>query len=129
MLAFFLTQELMALSESEDDRSIAILGAEQSFGIEKDLNKTRQNSRSRRSVGSTGHSLGEASSHSQGQSYPQDDRLSQELRRMKTSLKSSIEAVSNRVYQLEANCAGPPAKKRAMTESHSHWAACNDMVD
>ena len=116
-------------SESEDERVIAISGAEQSLGVEKDLYKTGQSSGSRRSLGSAGQSLGEASSCGQGQSYPRDDRLIQELRKMESSLKSSIEAVSNRVRRLEADRAGPPAKKRATTESSSHWADRDDMVD
>ena len=47
---------------------------------------------------------------------------------MESSLKSSIEAVSNRVLRLEADRAAP-AKKRATTESRSHWADRDDMVD
>ena len=39
-IGLFLAQELMALSESEDERYIAISGAEQSLSIEKHLNKT-----------------------------------------------------------------------------------------
>ena len=120
----------MASSESEDEGIIYVsVDVEQSLGVDTDPKKAGQSSGSLGLKRSVGHSLDKASVRGPGQSSPQDDRLIQELRRMESSLKSSIEAVSNRVDRLEANCAGPPLKKRATTESRRHWADRDDTVD
>ena len=48
---------------------------------------------------------------------------------MESSLKSSIEAVLNRVERLEAKCGSPPARKWIRAESHRHWTDCDITVD
>ena len=88
----------MASSESEDKGTIYIpVDIEQSLSIDTDPRKAGQSSRSRGPKRSIRQSLDKASVCSSGQSFPQDDHLIQELRRMESSLKSSIEVVSNRV--------------------------------
>ena len=119
----------MSLLESEDGIDVSIpVDTEQSLGVGKDLDRARQSSGSQRSKGSARQSLGKASRLGQGQSSSQDDPLIWELRRMESSLKSSIEAVSNRMERLEAERGSPSAKKRARAESHRHWIDRNDTV-
>ena len=117
-------------SESKDGIDVSIPeDTEQSLGVREDLDRAGQSSGSQRSKGSAGQSLGKASSRGQGQSSSQDDPLIRELRRMESSLKSSIESVSNRMDRLEADHGGPPARKKARTEHPYHWADRNDVVD
>ena len=120
----------MSSLESEDGINVSTpVNTEQSRSVGKDLDRAGQSSGSQRSKGSARQSLDKTSRLGRGQSSSQDDPLIRELRKMKNSMKSSIETVSNRVEQLEAECGSPPAKKRARAESHCHWTDCDDTVN
>ena len=63
-----------------------------------------------------------------GAGQSSDQLIIGELRRMESSLSSTIKAVSDRVDRLSETVYGPPAKKRPAESGQGHWADRQDQA-